>query len=98
MENSVSAVAQKIETITSCYLGLTVVEGKAAINVVDYSGVKLNANFIEDAHQASKAALMGVQIKVVHKVDDMEKNAGSLIGIDLSKMNLTQLHGIAQKL
>ncbi|WP_432786437.1 hypothetical protein AAEX37_00555 [Oligella sp. MSHR50489EDL] len=99
LENSIDAASQKIELITSAHFGLNVMDEKLTFNNIDLSNMKVNLVGIDAAQQVLKAAAYGVQIKLVAEVDDKEQTAGSLIGIDLSKMSSLQvLRSLAVKL
>lgn len=99
MENTVDAVAQKTEFITATQFALNIVDEKLTFSNIDLSSFKVNMVGLDASQQVLKAAAYGLQIKLVATVDDKEQTAGSLVGIDFSKMsNQKVLRAIALKL
>lgn len=99
IDNSVDAVAQKTEFISASLLALNLFDEKLTFNNIDLSNFKVNMVGFDASQQVLKAAAFGLQVKLVGKVDDKEQTAGSLVGIDFSKMSNQQiLRAIALKL
>lgn len=96
IDHSIDATTQKQEQIALSQTSINIMDEKLVANTLDRTLAKVNLTAVDLSQQVLKAGAVGLQVKIATKTNDKEQHAGSLIGIDLSKMNLEKLQRLVQ--